>query len=99
MSAKLNSVKLNSLGDDNWENVITADVPKGNFIAVVSSVLAEGSTQRVVTVEEMELEQAPGGNVETNSGMYAKTHGETSIKIILTDDGKEIDSTETNYPS
>lgn len=98
MSSKLKSQNLENVEESQWSNVITAEVPKGNFIAITSNKVEEGSSQRVITVEEMELDVAEGGTLETETGVFVRQEGETSVKVVLTDDGKEIDSIEMDYP-
>lgn len=90
--------QLNHVNENNYDDDITADLAKGQFIAVTDITLPEGGNQRAVTVQIMEIEQAPGGPSHTNTGLYVRGEKETSVKATLLDtDGKEVDSNVTNY--
>lgn len=90
--------QLNHVNENTYDDDITADLAEGQFIAVTGMTLPEEGTQREVTVQIMELEQAPGGKSQTNTGLYVKGDKETSVKATLLDTGgKEVDSNVTNY--
>jgi hypothetical protein len=80
-----------------YEDQITSDNAENVFIAVTANTLPEGSTEREITVQLIDMEGAPEENV-TNSGMYVKQERETSVKATLLDqEGKEVASNVTEY--
>lgn len=90
--------QLNHINENNYDDDITADLAEGQFIAVTAVTLPEGGTQREVTVQIMELEQAPGGKSQTNTGLYVRGDKETSVKATLLDvGGQEVDSNVADY--
>lgn len=92
------SQQLNHINDNNYDDDISAVVKKGQFIAVTSNVLNAEGTQREMTVQIMDLEQAPGGDVHTNSGLYVRRENEASVKATLLDtSGKQVDENVTKY--
>ena len=95
------SQKLNQYPTDPnaWDDDISANSGANYFIAVTKNEIGEGDSQRVMTVQIMELEGASVNN-DTNSGLYLRQEGETSVKAILLDtSGKEVASNVADYPS
>lgn len=98
MSSYNLSQSLNHINENNYDDDITATVPPKHFIAVTGNRLDAEGTQRILTVQMMTLEAAPGGESHTNSGLYIRGANETSVKAVLIDvAGKEVDSNVTNY--
>lgn len=93
------SQKLNHLNDENYDDDITVtDVPKGQFIAVTSVTLPDGSTTREITVTLMSMPVAEGGTNTTNSGLWIKQAAETAVKVtVVNEGGQEQCSNTTNY--
>jgi len=90
--------KLNLINDNNYDDDITANIEPNHFIAVTANVMTPGGTEREMTVQIMELDGLPGGEVHTNSGLFVRQEGENSVKAILLDtNGQEVDSNVTNY--
>lgn len=93
VSQVINHINENSYDDD----ITVTDVPKGQFLALTSNSIAEGATTREMTIELMDLEQAPGGTRTTNSGLFVRKDGETAIKVTVRRDGQDLAENTTNY--
>ena len=93
------SQKLNHLNENNYDDDITVtDVPKGQFIAVTSVTLPDGSATREITVTLMPMPIADGGTKTTNSGLWVKQDSETAVKVtVVNTDGQEQCTNTTNY--
>ncbi|MFK8009841.1 MAG: hypothetical protein AB8H03_26035 [Saprospiraceae bacterium] len=90
---------INHINEENYDVDITVtDVPKGYFIAVVSIALPEGSVTREIKVDMLQLEQAPGGTMTTNSGLLTRGPGEDSIHIVVSQDGTQLAENTQSYP-
>jgi hypothetical protein len=61
--------------------------------------MQEGSTTREIGVMLMQLEQMPGGASTVSSNAYVRKSGETAIKVTVSQDGQELGTNTTNYPS
>ncbi len=91
--------QLNHVNEDAWDDTITSDNVSGMFIAVTSNQIGEGASQREMTVQLFQLEQAPESNT-TNSGLYIRQEGETSVKATLLDQGGNVVATNVaDYPA
>lgn len=85
------SQQLNHVNDASYDDEITiTDVAKGHFPAATGNTLPEGSTTREIRVDIMPLEQAPGGTMTTNPGLYAKGANETEVKVTVYQDGAAV---------
>lgn len=96
------SQTINSINPDDKtydDDITVTDVPKGQFLALTSNSLPDGSSTREMTVELMDLEQAPGGTRTLNSGLFVRKDGETAIKVTVSRDGSTLAENTTNYPS
>ncbi|MEL6661015.1 MAG: hypothetical protein AAFP77_03650 [Bacteroidota bacterium] len=94
------SQQINSIDPDQNtydDDITVTDVPKGQFLAVISNSIADGSSTREMTVELMDLEQAPGGTRTVNSGLYVRQDGETAVKVTVQRDGQALEGNTTNY--
>ena len=94
------SQQLNSIDPDQktYEDDITVtDVPKGQFLALVANSIADGSSTREMTVELMDLEQAPGGTRTLSSGLYVRQDGETAVKVTVQRSGQALADNTTDY--
>ena len=89
---------INHINDNSYDDDITVtDVPKGQFLALTSNSIADGATTREMTIELMDLEQAPGGTRTTNSGLFVRKNGETAIKVTVSRDGSILAENTTDY--
>lgn len=95
VSQRINDVDPNQKAYD--DEITVTDVPQGQFLAITSNSIADGSSTREMTVEIMDLEQAPGGTSTVVSGMYIRQDGETSIKVTVHRGGTQIAENTTNY--
>lgn len=94
VSQQLNNVNENFYDDD----ITITDIPQGNFPAVIANNLAEGSTTREISVSIMPLEQAPGGTMNCNPGIFSKGDSESAVKVTVKDmNGSELATNTTNY--
>ncbi len=80
----LNHDQENSYDDD----IKITDIPASHFPAVTANTIAAGSNTREITVQIMPLEQAPGGTMATNSGLYVRQADETEVKVSVYQDDK-----------
>jgi len=94
VSQQLNHVNENLYDDD----ITITDIPQGNFPAVIANNFTEGSTTREISVSIMPLEQAPGGTINCNTGIFPKGSGETTVKVTVKDiNGSELATNTANY--
>jgi len=93
LSQQLNHVNESTYDDD----ISITGITKGYFPAVTSNSIADGNSIRKVTVELMPLEQAPGGTMMANTGLYKRKDSETAVEVTLMQDGKEVASNTTSY--
>ena len=97
VSQHINSINPNENTYD--DDITVTDVPKGEFLAVTSNSLPDGSSTREITVELMPLEQAPGGTRTTNTGLFIRQDGETAMKVTVSRNGTTLADNTTNYSS
>ena len=89
---------LNHLNENTYDDDITVtDIPKGYFPAAVSNRLPDGSDTREIMVDILPLEQAPGGTMHANPGLYTRQPDETSVKVTVTQDGSVLATNTTGY--
>lgn len=92
------SQQLNHVNDDTYDDDITVSgIEKGHFPAVTSTKKPEGSNTREITVEIMALEQAPGGTMQANPGLYRRQPDEIAVKVTVMQNGQEMANNTTNY--
>ena len=94
------SQHINSVNPDDKtydDDITVTDVPQGQFLALTSISIADGATTREMTVELMDLEQAPGGTRTINSGLFVRQDGETAIKVTVSRDGSALAENTTDY--
>ena len=92
------SQKINQIQDNNYDDDITVEgVPKGYFPAVTSNVLPDGSSTREVRVDLFQLEQSPGGRMDTNTGLYIRGDGENDVKVTVYQGSSEVATNTTAY--
>ena len=85
--------------ENGWDDEITATAQADTFIAVTDIEIGEGAAQRNITVTLFKMVGMPPENI-TNSGLFIRQEGETSVKATLVDqDGKELASNVIEYPS
>lgn len=84
------SQKLDHINESNFDDEITVnDIPKGHFAAVIGNNLSDGSTTRELLVEILPLEQANGGTMIINSGLFVRKSNETAVKVTVSHGGSE----------
>ncbi len=92
------SQQINSINENNYDDDITVtDIPNGHFPAVTGNSITEGTTTRAVTVEILPLEQAPGGTMHCNTGLFKKSDDESAVQVKVMQDGKEVATNTQNY--
>ena len=90
--------QLNHINDENYDDDISANVNEGQFIAVTANVYDSETGVRTLTVQIMDLDGAPGGEVYTNSGLFVRQEGEKSVTANLLDDqGQQVDTNTVDY--
>ena len=95
------SQKLNAYPDteNGWDDDITSTPQAGTFIAVTDITIAEGAAHREITVTLFKMAGMPAEN-KTNSGLFIRQEGETSVKATLVDqEGNELATNVVDYPS
>ncbi|MEM1319181.1 MAG: hypothetical protein AAGG75_02935 [Bacteroidota bacterium] len=92
------SQALNHINENNYDDDITVtDLAKGYFPAVTNNVLSSDGGTRDITVTILPLEQAPGGTMSTNTGLFVRNADENAVKVVVMQDDKEVASNTTNY--
>ncbi len=108
LSAEIDNLELPM----DYEVNISMDLPEGTFAAVEESDFDLESGVRTLEVSLMKLHTpkaesedaedadaalSPAGSLKINSGLYARLEGENQLKIVVKQDGNEVESTTLDY--
>jgi hypothetical protein len=92
------SQQLNHINDHNYDDdIFITGIPKGYFPAVTDISISTGSKTRKISVELLPLEQAEGGAMNVNSGLFIRKSDEEEVSITVSQDGKALASNTMRY--
>jgi hypothetical protein len=91
---KIVNTQIHEIIDNSYELSVDCEVPKGNFVAVTYN--SEDGDTRTIRISVMPLDVSDGGVISTNTGLFLRGD-ESSIHIILENNGREVDSRTIDY--